>query len=79
MPRYFFHTRIGNDLISDRKGALVRDADHAWEVGLVLIQDLLKERPRQLWLLTVYLEVAADNGQVVLEFPFRSARAVVCT
>jgi hypothetical protein len=30
MPRYFFNTRIGADLISDPKGMVLRDPDHAW-------------------------------------------------
>ena len=33
MPRYFFNTRIGDDVIPDAEGEELRDTDHAWEVA----------------------------------------------
>ena len=40
MPRYFFNTRIGDDLIPDVEGEELRDPDHAWEVAKAMILDL---------------------------------------
>ncbi|MBN9600693.1 MAG: hypothetical protein J0G28_13615 [Afipia sp.] len=74
MPRYFFHTRIGGDLISDPQGADLRDPDQAWEVARVMIRQLLREggrpeaAPRDL--ITAILEVTDEAGEIVLEFPF---------
>ncbi len=42
MPRYFFHTRIGNDLVTDPDGEELRDPDHAWEVARAMIRQLLQ-------------------------------------
>ena len=71
MPRYFFHTRIGGDLISDPQGADLRDPD---QVARVMIRQLLREggrpeaAPRDL--ITAILEVTDEAGEIVLEFPF---------
>ena len=73
MPRYFFHTRVGADLITDPTGEVLRDPDEAWEFARVLILDLLKDKPEQLWLLTASLEITGEDGSIVLEFPFAEA------
>lgn len=76
MPRYFFNTRIGNDLIADRTGAELRDPDHAWETARATILKLLRERPAGAGgshLMTAVLEVTDSAGEVVLEFPFSEA------
>jgi Domain of unknown function (DUF6894) len=70
MPRYFFNTRIGNDLIPDSEGEELRDPDHAWEVAQTMIRQLLQERGEQPNLLSARLEVTDEAGEVVLEFPF---------
>jgi len=52
MPRYFFNTRIGDDLIPDVEGEELRDADHAWEVAKAMIWIFWKPRissPTCLW------------------------------
>jgi hypothetical protein len=73
MPKYFFNTRIGDDLIRDQEGVELRDPDHAWEVARTTIRELLaaEEQPRQL--LGAYLEVTDAAGEIVLEFPFSEA------
>ena len=42
MPRYFFNTRIGDELISDPDGEVLGDADRAWEMARAMIRELLK-------------------------------------
>jgi hypothetical protein len=73
MPRYFFNTRIGNDLIPDPEGEELRDPDHAWEVARAMIRQLLQEGGEQPNLLLARLEVTDEAGEVVLEFPFSEA------
>jgi Domain of unknown function (DUF6894) len=73
MPRYFFNTRIGNDLIPDPEGEELRDPDHAWEVARAMIRQLLREGNEQPHLLSAHLEVTDEAGEVVLEFPFSEA------
>ena len=73
MPRYFFNTRIGSDLIVDHDGAELRDPDQAWEVARLTIRDLLKAEGAQPNLLNAILEVTDLGGEIVLEFPFSEA------
>ena len=73
MPRYFFNTRIGDDLIPDSEGAELRDPDHAWEVARTTIRQLLKTEGSQAAVLNAILEVTDDEGEIVLEFPFAEA------
>ena len=42
MPRYFFNTRIGEELIADPEGEVLRDPDSAWEIARAMIRELLK-------------------------------------
>jgi hypothetical protein len=73
MPRYFFNTRMGDDLIPDPDGKELRDPDHAWEAAQAMIRRLLQERGEQPNLLAACLEVTDEEGEVVLEFPFSEA------
>jgi len=73
MPRYFFNTRIGDDLIPDAEGEELPDADRAWEVARAMILDLLADQGEQAMLLTASLVVTDELGDVVLEFPFSEA------
>ena len=73
MPRYFFNTRIGNELISDPEGEELRDPDRAWQVARAMIRELLKTEGAQDSLLSAILEVTDDEGEIVLEFPFSEA------
>jgi hypothetical protein len=73
MPRYFFNTRIGNELISDPEGEDLRDADRAWEIARAMIRELLKTEGSERGLLNAILEVTDDAGEIVLEFPFAEA------
>ncbi len=73
MPRYFFNTRIGPDMVPDRDGEELRDADHAWQVARSLILQLLEEDNGQTGLLAASVVVTDAAGEIVLEFPFSEA------
>lgn len=73
MPRYFFNTRLRDDLIPDAEGEELRDPDHAWQVAKSMIQELLQEHGEQPNLLAASLEVTDEKGEIVLEFPFSEA------
>jgi hypothetical protein len=73
MPRYFFNTRIGDELISDPDGEVLRDPDRAWEMARAMIRELLKTEGADGALLNAVIEVTDDAGEVVLEFPFTEA------
>lgn len=73
MPRYFFNTRIGAELIRDTEGIDLRDPDHAWQVARATIRDLLQESGQNKSLIAASLEVTDAAGEIVLEFPFSEA------
>jgi hypothetical protein len=73
MPRYFFNTRIGDDLIPDPEGEQLRNPDQAWEIARAMIRELLKLEGTEGDLLHATLEVTDDAGEIVLEFPFTEA------
>ena len=73
MPRYFFNTRIGRELILDPEGEELRDPDHAWNVARTTIREILKAEGGEASLLNAILEVTDDDGEIVLEFPFAEA------
>lgn len=73
MPRYYFNTRIGDELIADPEGEELRDPDRAWEVARAMIAELLKTEGAESGLLNAVLEVTDDEGEIVLEFPFTEA------
>jgi hypothetical protein len=73
MPRYFFNTRIGDELISDPEGEELRSPDRAWEMARAMIQELLKTEGVDERLLNATVEVTDDEGEIVLEFPFVEA------
>ena len=73
MPRYFFNTRIGDELIAHPEGEDLRDPDLAWEIARAMIRELLKTEGAGADLLNAILEVADDEGEIVGEFPFAEA------
>ena len=73
MPRYFFNTRISDELIADPEGEDLRNADRAWEIARAMIRELLKTEGAEGGLLNAVLEVTDDEGEIVLEFPFVEA------
>ena len=73
MPRYFFNTRIGDQLISDPEGEELRNPDRAWEFARTMIRELLMTEGAGSSLLNAILEVTDDEGEIVLAFPFTEA------
>ena len=73
MPRYFFNTRIGDELIFDPEGEELRSADRAWEVARTMILELMRTEGATVLLLNAVIEVTDDDGEIVLEFPFSEA------
>jgi hypothetical protein len=73
MPRYFFNTRIGNELVADPEGEELRNPDRAWEIARAMIREILKTEGVQNGLLSATLEVTDSDGEIVLEFPFAEA------
>ena len=73
MPRYFFNTRIGDELVADPEGEVLRNPDRAWEVARAMILELLKSEGTSSALLNAVVEVTDEGGEVVLEFPFAEA------
>jgi len=66
MPRYFFNTRIDDELIVDPEGEELRNPDRAWEVARAMIHELLSTEEAQ-GLLRATIEVMDDEGEIVLE------------
>ena len=73
MPRYFFNTHIGRDIIKDLGGTVLRDPDQAWEVARDTAQEMMGDPANQVRLLPAILVVTDDEGVVVLEVPFAEA------
>ncbi len=73
MPRYFFNTRIGDELVVDPEGEELRTADRAWHVARAMVRELLKSEGVDGALLTAVIEVTDKDGEIVLEFPFAEA------
>ena len=73
MPRYFFNTRIGEELVSDTDDEVLRNPDRAWEVARDMIRELLRTEGGNAALLTAVIEVTDEDGEIVLEFPFSEA------
>ena len=72
MPRYFFNTRIGDEVITDPEGEELRNADRAWEVARAMSRELLAIEGAEA-LARAVIEVTDDTGEIVLEFPFAEA------
>jgi hypothetical protein len=73
MPRYYFNTRIGDELIVDPDGEELRNPDRAWSVARAMIHELLRSEGTSGALLSAVIEVTDDDGEIVLEFPFVEA------
>ena len=73
MPRYFFHTHIGDDVILDPDGRDLDNADAAWEATRTLALQLLQDADADPDLIRAVLYVTDDSQNVVLEFPLSEA------
>ena len=76
MPRYFFTTHIGGDIIEDRVGTTLRDPDQVWEVARDTAREMMRDPANQVRLLPAILVITDEAGDVVLEFPFSEAVAI---
>ncbi|GJD50200.1 hypothetical protein OPKNFCMD_2937 [Methylobacterium crusticola] len=76
MPRYFFNTHIGDDVITDLNGEELRDPDHAWEASRAIIRAMMSDPKNQARLMAASLVVTDESGEVVLEYPFAEALAL---
>ena len=73
MPRYFFNTRIGDELIVDPDGEELRDPDRAYQIARAMILELLRSEGASQTLLSAVIEVIDDDGEIVLQFPYTEA------
>ncbi len=73
MPRYFFHTHIGDDVVLDPEGRELANPDAAFEATRVLALQLLQGADTDPDLLRAVLYVTDDAQEVVLEFPLTEA------
>lgn len=73
MPRYFFHTHIGDDVVADPDGRELASADAAWEAAKALALQLLQGAVSDPDLLRAVLVVADEAAEVVFEFPLTEA------
>lgn len=73
MPRYFFHTHIGDDVVVDPDGRELDSPDEAWEAAKILALQLLQGADSDPELLKAVLFVADEAQEVVLEFPLTEA------
>lgn len=69
MPRYFFHTHIGDDVVVDPDGRDLESQDAAREAANTLALQLLQGADSDPELLNAVLFVADEAEQVVLELP----------
>ena len=76
MPRYFFHTHIGNDVVIDPDGRELDDPDAAWEATRILALQLLQGADTDPDLLRAVLYVTDDAREVVLEYPLAEALTI---
>ncbi|GJE60703.1 DUF6894 family protein [Methylobacterium trifolii] len=73
MPRYFFHTHLGADVVTDPSGVELPDPDAAWEAARDTVRAALADPRDQARLLGASLVVTDAAGDVVFEFPFSEA------
>jgi hypothetical protein len=73
MPRYFFHTHVGADVVADPVGTDLRDPDAAWTTARDTIRAMMAEPRNQARLMGASLVVTDAEGAVILEFPFAEA------
>jgi len=66
MPRYYFNTRIGDELISDPDGEVLVDPDRAWEMARAMIRELLKTEGTGGALLNATIEVTDEALEMVV-------------
>lgn len=73
MPRFYFHVRDGDTLITDQEGVEMPGNAAAAEEARQAARDLLAERVKYGEPLEArHFEVVNDNGETILTLPFRS-------
>jgi hypothetical protein len=73
MPRYYFHTHIGDDVVTDPDGRELADADAVWQASRVLALQLLQGADSDPALFQAVLVVMDQANEIVLEFPLTEA------
>lgn len=73
MPRYFFHTHIGDDVVVDTDGRELASTDAVNEAAKVLALQLLQGADSDPELLKAVLFVEDEAQEVVLELPLTEA------
>jgi len=68
MPRYFFHTLVNDELLTDTEGAVLLDPDQAWRAARAIAFDILQsdDAPKAM---SVVVVVTDEEGDTVLELP----------
>ncbi len=70
MPRYFFHTDLGGERLTDATGSEMPNADAAWEAARATAESALKAAQDRARLLAACLVVTDEAGEIVFELPF---------
>lgn len=73
MPRYFFHTHIGDAVVADPDGRELESPDAVWEAAKVLALQLLQGADSDPELLKAVLFVEDEGQEVALEFALTEA------
>ncbi|KQP59806.1 hypothetical protein ASF41_08755 [Methylobacterium sp. Leaf111] len=76
MPRYYFHTHIGDDVVVDPDGRDLSSPDAAWAAAQILARQLLQGADSDPQLLRAVLFVEDQTGEIVLEFPLIEALGI---
>ncbi|KQO66395.1 hypothetical protein ASG51_15755 [Methylobacterium sp. Leaf465] len=76
MPRYYFHTHIGDDVVVDPDGRDLSSPDAAWAAAQILARQLLQGADSDPQLLRAVLFVEDQTGEIVLEFPLTEALGI---
>jgi len=79
MPRYFFHTQIGDAVVSDPTGTDLRDPDQAWIMAHGTVLSMMDEPGHQARLIGACLMVMDADGEVIFELPFAEAMVALPT
>jgi hypothetical protein len=78
MPRYFFNTRIGDELVVVIPTEKSCGTPIARGKSRAMIWEILKVEGAHAGLVNAVVEVTDEEGEIVLEFPFTEAIPPTC-